>query len=41
VQPGAPLSHIQSELGLSEEATAEAEPVLTVAIGLAIPGRRG
>ena len=41
VQVGAPLSQIQSELGLSEEATAEAEPVLTVAIGLAIPGRRG
>jgi type IV pilus assembly protein PilM len=39
VERGRPLSRVRSELNLTEEALAEAEPVLTVAIGLAIPGR--
>ena len=38
VEPGAVFSHVPSQLSLSPEATADAEPVLAVAIGLAIPG---
>jgi type IV pilus assembly protein PilM len=38
VEPGAVFSHVPSELSLSPEATADAEPVLAVAIGLALPG---
>jgi len=41
VDRGHPLSRVRSALGLSDEALAEAEPVLTVAVGLAIPGKRG
>ena len=41
VDRGHPLSHVRSQLGLSEESLAEAEPVLTVAVGLAMPGKRG
>ena len=40
VERGHPLQRIKSELNLSAEALAEAEPVLTVAVGLAIPGRK-
>jgi hypothetical protein len=32
------FQHVPSELSLSEEAAADAEPVLAVAVGLAIPG---
>jgi type IV pilus assembly protein PilM len=39
VERGRPLQRVRSELNLSDEALSEAEPVLTVAIGLAIPGR--
>ncbi|MEX2420912.1 MAG: type IV pilus assembly protein PilM, partial [Actinomycetota bacterium] len=39
VDRGHALGRVKSELTLSDEALAEAEPVLTVAIGLAIPGR--
>jgi type IV pilus assembly protein PilM len=38
VEPGAVFSHVPSQLSLSPDATADAEPVLAVAIGLAIPG---
>lgn len=39
VDPGRVFEHVRSELPLSAEATADAEPVLAVAVGLAIPGR--
>ncbi|MEX1047098.1 MAG: type IV pilus assembly protein PilM [Actinomycetota bacterium] len=39
VERGRPLTKIRSELNLTEEALAEAEPVLAVALGLALPGR--
>jgi type IV pilus assembly protein PilM len=39
VERGAVFQRIPSQLSLSDEALAEAEPVLTVAAGLAIPGR--
>jgi type IV pilus assembly protein PilM len=39
VDPGQVFQHARSQLSLSEEALAEAEPVLAVAVGLAIPGR--
>ncbi len=39
VEPGQVFQHARSQLSLSEEALAEAEPVLAVAVGLAIPGR--
>jgi type IV pilus assembly protein PilM len=37
VEPGRVFSRVGSQLSLSEEAQAEAEPVLAVAVGLAIP----
>ena len=40
VDQGRVFDHVKSQLSLSEEAIAEAEPVLTVAVGLAIPGRK-
>jgi type IV pilus assembly protein PilM len=40
VEQGRVFEHVTSQLSLSEEAVAEAEPVLTVAVGLAIPGRK-
>ena len=39
VEPGRVFEHVRSQLSLSEDVVAEAEPVLTVAVGLAIPGR--
>jgi type IV pilus assembly protein PilM len=39
VDPGHVFQHARSQLSLSDEALAEAEPVLAVAVGLAIPGR--
>jgi type IV pilus assembly protein PilM len=39
VDPGQVSQHARSQLSLSDEALAEAEPVLAVAVGLAIPGR--
>jgi type IV pilus assembly protein PilM len=39
VAAGQVFLHARSQLSLSEEALAEAEPVLAVAVGLAIPGR--
>ncbi len=39
VVAGQVFQHARSQLSLSEEALAEAEPVLAVAVGLAIPGR--
>ena len=33
------FEHVPSQLALSEAATAEAEPVLAIAVGLAIEGR--
>jgi type IV pilus assembly protein PilM len=39
VEPGQVFSNARSQLSLSDEALAEAEPVLAVAVGLAIPGR--
>ena len=39
VERGQVFLRVKSELSLSEEAQAEAEPVLAVAVGLAIPGR--
>ncbi len=39
VERGHTFMRVRSELALSEEALAEAEPVLAVAVGLAIPGR--
>jgi len=41
VERGRAPERVKSELSMPEEALAEAEPVLAVAIGLAIPGRRG
>ena len=38
VDPGAVFQHVPSQLSLSPEASADAEPVLAVAIGLADPG---
>ncbi len=38
VEPAQVFQHVVSRLSLSEEGVAEAEPVLTVAVGLAIPG---
>jgi len=40
VERGHLFDRVKSELDLSEEAAAEAEPVLGVAVGLAIPDRR-
>lgn len=40
VERGHTMERVKSELDMSEEALAEAEPVLAVAVGLAIPGRR-
>jgi type IV pilus assembly protein PilM len=40
VERGHPFDRVTSQLSLSEEELAEAEPVLAVAIGLAIPGGR-
>ncbi len=39
VEAGQVFQHARSQLSLSDEALAEAEPVLAVAVGLAIPGR--
>lgn len=39
VEAGQVFLHARSQLSLSDEALAEAEPVLAVAVGLAIPGR--
>jgi type IV pilus assembly protein PilM len=39
VELGRVFEHVPSLLSLSEEALADAEPVLAVAVGLAIPGR--
>jgi type IV pilus assembly protein PilM len=39
VDIGRVFQHARSQLSLSDEALAEAEPVLAVAVGLAIPGR--
>jgi type IV pilus assembly protein PilM len=39
VEPGNVFSHVPSQLSLTEDVAADAEPVLAVAIGLAIPGR--
>jgi type IV pilus assembly protein PilM len=39
VETGRVFQHARSQLSLSDEALAEAEPVLAVAVGLAIPGR--
>ncbi|MDH5225263.1 MAG: type IV pilus assembly protein PilM [Actinomycetota bacterium] len=39
VEAGQVFHHARSQLSLSDEALAEAEPVLAVAVGLAIPGR--
>ena len=33
------FEHVRHNLPLSDEALAEAEPLLAVAVGLAIPGR--
>ena len=38
VEAGQVFQHARSQLSLSDEALAEAEPVLAVAVGLAIPG---
>ncbi|MEO8475892.1 MAG: type IV pilus assembly protein PilM [Actinomycetota bacterium] len=40
VDPGRVFQHVKSQLSLTDEAIAEAEPVLSVAVGLAIPGRK-
>jgi len=37
VEPGRVFSRVGSQLSLSEDAQAEAEPVLATAVGLAIP----
>jgi type IV pilus assembly protein PilM len=39
VDAGRVFEHVRSQLPLSAEATADAEPVLAIAVGLAIPGR--
>ncbi|HET9312133.1 MAG TPA: type IV pilus assembly protein PilM [Actinomycetota bacterium] len=39
VDVGRVFQHVRAQLSLSDEALAEAEPVLAVAVGLAIPGR--
>jgi type IV pilus assembly protein PilM len=39
VERGHVFSHVRSQLALSPDALSEAEPVLAVAVGLAIPGR--
>lgn len=41
VEPGRVFGHVAHNLALSEEALAEAEPLLAVGVGLAIPGRVG
>lgn len=41
VDRGRAFTKVQQQLSLPEEESVEAEPVLAVAIGLAIPGRRG
>jgi type IV pilus assembly protein PilM len=41
VQPGHPFHRVQDALDLSPEAAREAEPLLAVAVGLALPGVRG
>ncbi len=41
VERGHPFRRVQIRLDLSEEAVTEAEPVLAVAVGLALPGRAG
>ena len=38
VEPGRVFQHVRSQLPLSDEVQVEAEPVLAVAVGLAIPG---
>jgi type IV pilus assembly protein PilM len=38
VEPSQVFQHVTSQLSLSDEGVAEAEPVLTVAVGLAVPG---
>jgi len=40
VEPAHVFERVTSQLSLSPEATAEAEPVLTVAVGLALPGEK-
>jgi type IV pilus assembly protein PilM len=40
VERGRAFERVKSQLSMSEEAMAEAEPVLAVAVGLAVPGRR-
>jgi type IV pilus assembly protein PilM len=40
IEPGAVFQKVRSELSLSPEAMVEAEPVLAVAVGLAIPRRK-
>jgi type IV pilus assembly protein PilM len=39
VEAGRVFEHIRSQLPLSAEATSDAEPVLAVAVGLAVPGK--
>ena len=39
IENGQVFRHAQTQLHLSPEALAEAEPLLAVAVGLAIPGR--
>jgi hypothetical protein len=39
VDPGRVFEHVGSQLHMSPEAQADAEPGLAVAVGLAIPGR--
>ncbi|MFL5799115.1 MAG: type IV pilus assembly protein PilM [Actinomycetota bacterium] len=39
-EPGGVFAHVHPELDLSQEALVEAEPLLAVAIGLALPGGR-
>jgi type IV pilus assembly protein PilM len=41
VSEGHPFHRVSPSLDLNEEATAEAEPLLAVAVGLALPGVRG
>ncbi len=41
VERGQAFSKVKAQLSLTEDESVEAEPVLAVAIGLAIPGRRG
>jgi len=41
VAEGHPFHRVAPALDLSDEAMAEAEPLLAVAVGLALPGVRG